>query len=95
MTDSSRKGRKVRVNEFMPEFVKAREKSLTGHYASVRREHPMVERKINEIANHYGGRRSRYWGLDKNKIQGLMICFVMNLRSLLQKFKTQTQLQVV
>ena len=30
MTDASRKGRKVRVNEFMPEFVKAREKSMTS-----------------------------------------------------------------
>lgn len=93
MTDTSRKGRKVRVNEFMPEFVKAREKSRTEHYASVRREHPMVERKFNEIANHYGGRRSRYWGLNKNKIQGLLTCFVMNLKSLLPKLKAQTRLQ--
>lgn len=95
MTDVSRKGRKVRVNEFMPEFVKAREKSMTEHYASVRREHPMVERKFNEIANHYGGRRSRYWGLDKNKIQGLIISFVMNLKTLLPKFTAQTQLRAV
>jgi len=95
MTDASRKGRKVRVNEFMPEFVKAREKSMTEHYASVRREHPMVERKFNEIANHYGGRRSRYWGLDKNKIQGLMISIVMNLKTLLPKFTAQTQLRAV
>jgi len=95
MTDASRKGRKVRVNEFMPEFVKAREKSMTRHYASVRREHPMVERKFNEIANHYGGRRSRYWGLDKNKIQGLIISFVMNLKTLLPKFTAQTQLRAV
>ncbi len=79
----------------MPEFVKAREKSQTEHYASVRREHPMVERKFNEIANHYGGRRSRYWGLDKNKIQGLMISLVMNLKTLLPKFTAQTQLRAV
>ncbi len=95
LTDSSRKGRKVRINEFMPEFVKAREKSQTEHYALIRREHPMVERKFNEIANHYGGRRSRYWGLDKYKIQGLMIGFVMNLKTLLTKFRAQMQLSTV
>lgn len=84
MTEKSTKGRTVRVQEYEKEYQRAREKAKTEEYAKVRREHPMVERKFNEIANHYGGRRSRYWGLVKNKLQGLMIGFVMNLKTMLR-----------
>jgi transposase len=93
MTDTSRKGRKVRVNQYLPEFEKARQKSKTEHYARVRSEHPMVERKLNQMANHLRGRRSRYWGLAKNKIQASITGFVMNLKAILPQLKKASQLQ--
>lgn len=93
MTDTSRKGRKVRINQYAPEFERARQKSKTEHYARVRSEHPMVERKLNQMANHLRGRRSRYWGVAKNKIQALMTGFVMNLKAILPQLKMTSQLQ--
>ena len=55
-------GRSVTKNDYQPEYERARERSKTDEFAAVRREHPAVERKLNELLNHHGGRRARYWG---------------------------------
>lgn len=82
MTESSRAGRRVSKNEYEQEYQRARAKSRTPRYAEVRREHPAVERKLNEIVRHQGGRRARYWGRSKVKIQQLTTCLTVNLKRL-------------
>ena len=94
MKDTSRKGRKVRINDYTPEFEKARKKASTEEYASIRKEHPMVERTLNELLNHYGGRHARYWGVAKTKIQQLLTGTVMNLQRMMRRNRVQTQLRV-
>lgn len=94
MKDTSRKGRKVRVNEYASEYERARAKTKTDEYAQIRKEHPMVERTLNELVNHRKARRARYWGVAKTKLQGLLAGTVMNLKRILRMVGTQAQLQV-
>ena len=69
-------------NDFEAEYQRARERAKTEAYAAVRREHPAVERKLNEPLNHHGGRRARYRGREKVCIQELMAGFVVNVKHL-------------
>jgi transposase len=73
-------GRSVSKNDYEAEYQRARERAKTDEFAAVRREHPAVERKLNELLNHHGGRRARYWGRAKVHIQELMTGFVVNTK---------------
>ncbi len=73
-------GRSVCKNEYEAEYNRAREKAKTAHYKSIRKEHPAIERKLNEILNHHDGRHAKYWGIAKLKIQELMTCFTVNVK---------------
>lgn len=73
-------GRSVSKNDYEAEYHRARERAKTSEYEKVRRQHPAVERKLNELLNHHGGRRARYWGRVKVHIQELMAGFVVNTK---------------
>jgi transposase len=77
-------GRKVRKNDYEPEYRRARQKVGTTAYEEVRAEHPMVERKLGEMLNRHGGRRARYWGTGKVLIQELMAAAATNLREIVR-----------
>mgnify|MGYP003378852625 CR=1 FL=1 len=62
-------GRSVTKNDYEAEYERARAKSQTPEYEAVRRRHPAIERKLNEIVRHQRGRFARYWGLPKGKLQ--------------------------
>jgi transposase len=76
-------GRSVTKNDYQTEYERARERAKTAEFVAVRREHPAVERKLNEVLNHHGGRRARYWGRAKIHIQQLMTAFVVNTKRIL------------
>jgi transposase len=76
-------GRSVTKNDYEPEYARARQRAQTTEFAAVRREHPAVERKLNELLNHHRGRRARYWGRAKIHIQELMTGFVVNTKRML------------
>lgn len=73
-------GKVVHKTPYEPEFQRARQRARTEKYAQVRKEHPAVERKLNEVLNHHGGRHARYWGISKILIQEYMTCFTVNLK---------------
>jgi transposase len=73
-------GRSVTKNDYEGEYQRVRERAKTDEFAAVRHEHPAVERKLNELLNHHGGRRARYWGRAKVGIQELMTGFVVNTK---------------
>jgi transposase len=77
-------GRTVRKNDYEPEYRRARQKATTEQYASVRAEHPKVERKLGEMLNRHGGRRARYWGTKKVLIQELMAGLATNVKRLVR-----------
>ena len=76
-------GRSVSKNDYEAEYQRARERAKTDAFVAVRREHPAIERKLNELLNHHGGRRARYWGRSKVHIQHLMTGFVVNTKRFL------------
>jgi transposase len=81
-------GRSVTKNDFEPEYQRARDRAKTATYTEVRREHPAVERKLNEQMNHRGGRRARYRGRGKVRIQELMAGLVSNVHCMLSWLET-------
>jgi len=73
-------GRSVQKNDYQAEYDRARAKATTDEYQAVRREHPAIERKLNEIANHHKGRRARYWTRAKVATQQFMTAFTVNAK---------------
>lgn len=77
-------GRSVRKCDYEAEYARARERAKTDEYAKVRREHPAVERKLNELLNHNAGRKARYWGRAKIRIQETMTAFAVNTKRMIK-----------
>lgn len=73
-------GRIVRKNNYEKDYLRARERARTKEYQEVRKQHPAIERKINDLMRHHRGRFARYWGLEKVMCQQLMTGFVVNVK---------------
>lgn len=80
MTTPKKAGRQVNKNRYEADYERARAKASTAAYAEIRRRHPAIERKLNEIVRHHRGRRARYRGWAKVKVQQLMIAFAINVK---------------
>ncbi len=80
MKPKSPKGRRVNKNVYETQYQAAHEKAKTAHYQEVRRRHPAVERKLNEIVRHQGGRQCLFFTRAKVRAQQLMTCFAVNLK---------------
>jgi transposase len=76
----SKLGKSVSKSLYEAEYEQARERAKTEEYAEVRRQHPAIERKLNELARHGRGRRARYWGQARLYIQQCMTCLVVNVK---------------
>lgn len=83
-TPGSRAGRRVSKNEYEAEYERARAKSKTSTYEAIRKEHPAIERKLNELVRHHRGRRARYWGRAKVTIQELATAFAVNVKRMVR-----------
>lgn len=77
-------GRRVIKNDYEAEYAAARARAQTPAYTQVRREHPLVERKLGEVVRWHGGRRARYRGRARVALQYLLAVFVVNARRLVQ-----------
>ena len=77
-------GRTVCKTDYQAEHDRARQKATTPQYATIRGEHPSVERKLGEMMNRHGGRRARYRGLWKVLMQGLMVGMATNVKRLVR-----------
>jgi IS5 family transposase len=77
-------GRNVRKNDYDKEYRRVRERATTEDYATVRSEHPKVERKLGEMVNRHGGRRARYRGIEKVSIQQMMACTATNVKRIVR-----------
>lgn len=77
-------GRRVSKNEYEQEYRRAREVARSEEYAEVRRCHPAIERKLNEIVRHHRSRRARYRGRAKVLVQQLMTVIAVNVKRMLK-----------
>ncbi len=76
-------GRTVRKNDYAAEYDRVRERAQTSEYKAVKREHPLVERRLGHLVNRYGGRRARYRGLSRVLCQEFMGATTANLNRML------------
>ena len=77
-------GRSVSKNDYQAEYDAARHLAQTEAYAQVRKQHPKVERKLAEMVRYHGGRRGRYRGRARVKIQFLLIGLVVNIKRIVR-----------
>lgn len=77
-------GRIVVVNDYAAEYAAARQKATTPGYQQVRREHRAIERKLAEVVRQHGGRRARYRGRARNRIQYLLTGLVINIKRMVR-----------
>jgi transposase len=88
-------GRCVSKNDYQAEYEAARHLAQTQAYAQVRRQHPKVERKLAEIVRYHGGRRARYRGRTRLKIQFLLIGLVVNIKRIVRLVGSRRQAPVL
>ncbi len=77
-------GRTVVKNDYQAEYDRLRERTQTERYQEVRQEHPKVERKLSEIVERHGGRRTRYRERWRVKIQYLLLGLVINIKRMVK-----------
>ena len=71
-------------SDYSAEYRRVREKATTSEYKAVRAEHSKVERKLGEMLNRHGGRRARYWGMEKVLSQELMAGVATNIKRMVR-----------
>jgi transposase len=81
---AGRVGRRVSKNQYEKEYQKAWEVSQSPEYAQVRREHPAIERKLNEFVRHHGARRTKHRGLVRVRIQQFMTAVAINVKRMVK-----------
>ena len=83
-------GRSVSLNDYEPEYETLRQRKLTDDYAAVKKEHPKVERRLGELVNRHGGRRARYRGLVRVRVQKLMEGTIHNVMRMIRLLDKET-----
>jgi hypothetical protein len=74
-------GRTVRKSKYQEEHQQLATSSQSDAYREVKKyDHPKVERKLGEMLNVHGGRRARYWGRSKTKVQETLSAMATNLK---------------
>ncbi len=80
----NRGARKVSKNDFQTQYKAAKERATTDEYKQIRKEHPAVERKLNELVRWHDGRRVRYRGRLRVKVQYLLLGIVVNCKRIVR-----------
>jgi transposase len=79
-----RGARKVTKNDFQAQYKAAKERATTDEYKQIRKEHPAIERKLNELVRWHDGRRVRYRGRLRVKVQYLLLGVVVNCKRIVR-----------
>jgi hypothetical protein len=84
LNPGNRNGRRVSKNDFIAQYKAAQQRATTDEYKLIRKEHPKIERKLNELVRWHGGRRVRYWGRLRVKVQYLLLAVVVNCKRIVR-----------
>ena len=63
-----------------------RQRAQTEQYKEVRKQHPRIERKLADLIRWHGGRRVRYRGLLRAKIQYFLTAVAVNFKRLVKLY---------
>ncbi|MBV9383817.1 MAG: IS1182 family transposase [Streptosporangiaceae bacterium] len=88
---ASRRGRVVIKNDYEAEYAQVAAKAKTPEYQEVRRTHPKIERKLNEVVRHHQGRRACYRGLAKVLTQGVLTALVVNVKRMVKLLRQRAE----
>ena len=80
LAPGNQNGRRVKKNDFQSQYEAAKKLATTEEYKRVRKQHPRIERKLNELVRWHDGRRVRYRGRHRVKIQYLLLAVVVNCK---------------
>lgn len=80
-------GRTVIKNNYQAEYERLQARAQTPRYQEVRQEHSKVERKLSEIVQQHGGRRTRYRGRWRVKVQYLLLGIVVNIKRMVKQLR--------
>ena len=81
---TTRGGRTVIKNDYEAQYQAAQQRAQTEAYRAGRREHPRIERKLAELMRWHAGRRVRYRGRLRVKLQYLLTAVVVNCKRIVQ-----------
>jgi len=90
----TRGGRSVSKNDYEAQYRAAQQRAQTPAYQAVRREHPRIERKLADLIRWHAGRRVRYWGRLRVKIQYLLTAVVVNCKRIVKLLSLPLQPQL-
>lgn len=79
-----RSARQVSKNDFTAQYRAAKQRATTQEYKQIRKEHPAIERKLNELVRWHNGRRVRYRGNLRVKVQYLLLGVVVNCKRIVR-----------
>jgi transposase len=78
------RARRVSKNDFQKQYQEAQQRATTTAYKQIRKEHPAIERKLNELVRWHGGRRARYRGRLRVKVQFVLLAVVVNCKRIVR-----------
>ena len=90
----AQRGRTVIKSDYEAQYQKARQRAQTAAYHAVRREHPRIERKLAELVHWHAGRRVRYRGRLKVKIQYVLTALAVNCKRMVKLLALPRQPQL-
>ena len=77
-------GRKVTKNDFQAQYQAAKQRATTDEFKQIRKAHPAIERKLNELVRWHDGRRVRYRGRLRVRAQYLLLAVVVNCKRIVR-----------
>jgi IS5 family transposase len=84
LSNPTKKCRTVTKNDYEAEYAAAKAKAQTPEYATVRRRHPAIERKLAELVRRHDLRHARYRGRLRVLYQSIMTGIVVNLKRMVR-----------
>jgi transposase len=90
----TRGGRSVIKNDYEAQYRAAQQRAQTPAYQAVRREHPRIERKLADLIRWHNGRRVRYRGRLRVKVQYLLTAVVVNCKRIVKLLSLPLQPQL-
>jgi hypothetical protein len=89
----SRGGRSVTKSDYTAQYHAAQQRAQSAAYQDVRREHPRIERKLADLIRWHNGRRVRYRGRLRVKVQYLLTAVVVNCKRIVKLLSVPLQPQ--
>jgi len=93
LAPNTTEGRSVNKSDYEAQYQAAQQRAQTAEYPAVRREHPRIERKLAELVRWHAGRRARYRGRLRVKIQCVLTALVVNCKRIVKLLSSSLQPQ--